>query len=84
MATDIPVFGLLVTSALGFKARVDSFACVLLSPAHNRFLRFTSAVTPADLLVVSMTAKLSHPCTCVQSLVGIYQALVQVAAASLN
>ena len=28
-ATDIPVFGLLATSVLGFKARVDTFACLL-------------------------------------------------------
>ena len=42
-----PCFGLLVMSALGFKARVDSLACVLFSPVHNRFLRFTSGATPA-------------------------------------
>ena len=35
-----------------------------LSPVHNRFLRFISGVTPADLLAVSMTAELFHPNTC--------------------
>ena len=40
-------FGLLVMSALGFKARVDSLACFL---ACALFLRFTSGATPADLL----------------------------------
>ena len=53
-----PCFWLLVTSPLGFKARVDSalFAlgrdiCVTCS------LRFTSGATPADLLVASMAAE---------------------------
>ena len=45
-------FRLLVTSALGFKARVDFLlarflACVL-------FLRFTSGATPADGIEISM------------------------------
>ena len=39
-------------SVLAFNARV----CAL-SPACNGFLRFTSGATPADLLVVSMTAE---------------------------
>ena len=30
--TDTPCFGLLVTSALGFKARFDPFACMLCCP----------------------------------------------------
>ena len=30
-------------------------------PGHNGYLRFTSGVTPADLLVASMAAKLFHP-----------------------
>ena len=50
----IPCFGLLVTSALGFKARVDSLACFL---ACAPFLRFTSGATPADLLTASMAAE---------------------------
>ena len=45
----IPLFGLLVMSALDFKAREDpSFYAS--SPACNGFLRFTSGVTPANLL----------------------------------
>ena len=39
-----PCFGLLVLSALGFKAKVYPFACLLTSV----ILRFTSGVTPAD------------------------------------
>ena len=46
-----PYFGLLVTSALGFKARVDSLACF---HACRLFLRFISAATPANLLMASM------------------------------
>ena len=49
-----PCFGLLVTSALGFKARVDSLACFL---ACMLFLRFTSGAIPADLLTASMAAE---------------------------
>ena len=49
----IPCFGLLVTSALGFKARVDSLPCVL---ACTLFLRFTSGEIPADLLIAGMAA----------------------------
>ena len=46
-----PCFELLVTSALGFKASVDfSLACFL---ACMLFLRFTSGVTPANLLTAS-------------------------------
>ena len=44
----------LVTSALGFKARVDSLACFL---ASALFLRFISGVTPADLLTPGMVAR---------------------------
>ena len=60
-------FGLLVISALYFKAKVDSTSCM---PSCNRFLRFTSSVAPSDLLVASMTAEPFHPHTCVQQLVG--------------
>ena len=49
-----PCFGLLVTSALGFKARVDSLACFL---ACVLFRRFTSGATPANLLTASMAAE---------------------------
>ena len=51
----IVLFVLLVTSALGFKARVDPLlncffpACI--------FFRFTSGATPADLLIISMAAE---------------------------
>ena len=50
-------FELLVTSALDFKARVDSLTCVFHCLSCNRFLRFTSGATPADFLAVSMAAK---------------------------
>ena len=48
-----PSFGLLVTSPLGFKASfaLDRGICVRCSP------RFTSSVTPADLLAASMAAE---------------------------
>ena len=52
----------LVMSALGFKAREDSLTCMLcLSTVCNGFLRFTSGVTLADLLVASMAAEPFHP-----------------------
>ena len=45
-----PCFGLLVMSALGFKARVDfSLACFL---ACALYLRFTSSATPTDWIEV--------------------------------
>ena len=48
-------FGLLVTSALGFKTRVVSLlACFV---TCNGFFRFTSGVVPADLLEASMIAE---------------------------
>ena len=55
--TNTPVFGLLMTCALGFKARVDPLAHVLCHLVHNGILRFTSGATPAELLVASMAAK---------------------------
>ena len=51
-----PCFGLLVTSALGFKARVDHPLLACFVDVHNGFLRFTSGVTPANLLMASMAA----------------------------
>ena len=42
-----------------------------LSPVHNRFLRFISGVTPADLLAASMAAELFHPHTCKLASVGL-------------
>ena len=64
-ATDTPVFGLLVTSSLGFKA-IGWIPCFCaLSPTCNEFLRFTSDVTPADCVEVSKaTQPFFHPCTC--------------------
>ena len=54
--SDTPILGHL-TSALGFKIRVDS--CLNnLSPACNGLLRFTSGTIPADLLEASMV---THP-----------------------
>ena len=51
-----PCFGLLVTSTLAFKAKVDPLLVCFL-PSCNGFLRFTSGATPADLLVVSRAAE---------------------------
>ena len=42
--------------------------CPLL-PVCNKFLRFSTGVTPTDLLAASMTAKLFHPCTYIPALV---------------
>ena len=54
-----PCFGLLVTSPLGFKARVGSALFALGGGVHvTHSLRFTCGATPADLLVASMAAKL--------------------------
>ena len=52
----VPCFGLLVTSALGFKARVDSLLCVL-TFLHATDSSFTYGVTPAALLTASMVAE---------------------------
>ena len=54
-------FGLLVTSALGFKAKGGSRCLCALSLEHNEILRFTSGATPADLLVASMAAESFSP-----------------------
>ena len=54
-----PFFGFLVMSDLLFK-----------DPAHNRFLRFTSGETPADLLVASMATgpfQSTYLCTSIES-----------------
>ena len=47
-----PCFGLLVTSAVGFKVRVDFSLAHFL--ACELVLRFTSGATPADCIEVSM------------------------------
>ena len=41
----IPCFGLMMTSARGLQARIESW-----TPAQNGFLRFICGPTPADLL----------------------------------
>ena len=50
-----PCFGLLVMSALGFTARAD-LLLAFSSPLCNGFLRLTSGVTHADLLMAMMAA----------------------------
>ena len=67
--TDTPSFGLLVMFALGFKSRVDLLTCLLHHPACNTILRFTSGVTPADILAASMAAK-SFSSTYLQTSIG--------------
>ena len=52
----VPCFGLLVTSAPGFKAIVDSLLCVL-TFLHATDSSFTYGVTPATLLTVSLVAE---------------------------
>ena len=47
----IPCFGLLVTSPLGFKARVGSLVY-----ARQRHMRFICCTIPADLLTASIEA----------------------------
>ena len=68
--------------ALCFKARVDSLAYIL-SPAYNGFLRFTSGVTPADLLAASMAAEPFHSPTCVQVFMG-FKSRIKCASASCD
>ena len=46
-------FGLLMTSAPGFKVRMGT----LIHPLYRLDLRFTSGVTPADLLMARIAAK---------------------------
>ena len=65
-----PYFGLLVISALGFKAMVGSLACFLTCG----ILRFTSGVTPADCIEASMAAKPfwpTHLQMCLQTLLEV-------------
>ena len=49
----------------------------------TRSLRFTSGVTPADLLAASMAAKPSHPRTC-EALVGLKTRSYHAAAHSVR
>ena len=57
----------------GFQSQ-GGFPCLCaLLPVRNRFFRFTSCVTLADLFAARMVAELFHPCTCtcLQVLVGL-------------
>ena len=64
--TDTPVFGLLVMSALGFKARLGSALFTLGRGLHDiHSLRFTSGVTPLQVYYGSIAASQSpspHVC----------------------
>ena len=64
-------------SALNFKARMIPRLYASL-PTGNVFLRFTSGVTPVDLLAASMAAEPfdPHTCTCVQALVGLEPSII--------
>ena len=66
---------------LGFQSQGGFLYLHNSSLACNWFLRFTSGVTPADLLAVSMAAKPFHPHTCICTLVGL-GARIKCAAAS--
>ena len=68
----------------GFQSQ-GGFPCLPASlPACNRFLRFTSIVTLADLLVTSMAAEPFHPRTCIQVLVGLESRIKRTAASQLR
>ena len=53
----IPLFWTSGDVSPGFQSQGRSLACMPLSPACNEFLRFTSCVTPADCIEVSMAAE---------------------------
>ena len=73
-----------MTSPLGFKARVGSALFELSGGVHvTHSLRFTSGVTPADLLVASMAAEPSLPHTC-KALVGLETGSYHAAAHSVR
>ena len=53
----LPCFRLFVTSALGFKDKMDPFTCIhVLSPVCDVFLTFPSGATSVNLSVASMAA----------------------------
>ena len=55
--TDTPCFGLLVTSPLGFKARVGSALFELCGDICDIYsLRFTSGATPLPVYIASIAA----------------------------
>ena len=63
-ATDTTCFGLLVTFAIGFKARVDPLACMLCCLHATE-----SSDSPLVWhLLTSWLLSRSHPCTCEQAL----------------
>ena len=60
----VPLFGFLLASSLGFKARVGSALLAFCGGKCNvHSLRSTSGATPAKLLATSITA--SHLPTCI-------------------
>ena len=70
----MPCFGLLAMSALGwFQSRDGYIRLHASTPALNGFLRFTSGVTPTDLMVARKVAKpyLIHILAYIQALVGL-------------
>ena len=76
-----------MTSSLGFKVRVDPVACVLFClcvflPVCNGFVRLSSVVTLADLLVTSVVAGtfLIYVLEHVQALVGLESGIEHEAA----
>ena len=74
----IPLFWTSGNICPGFQSQGRSLRLHTSSPAHNGFLRFTSGVTPADLLAASMAAKLFHPQTCIQALVRLKSRIKRV------
>ena len=79
-ATD-PWFGLLVTSPLGSKPEWAALFTLGGGVHVTCSLRFTSGVTPADLLVASMATDPSLPNTCKQALVGLEAGIYHAAPA---
>ena len=60
----VPLFWTSGDVCPGFQSQ-GGFPCLDASlPVHNRFLRFTSGVTPADCIEVTWQPSLFDPCTC--------------------
>ena len=66
----IPLFWTSVDDFSGFKARVGSLFVLGRGVCATRSLRYTSGVTPTDLLAASIPAEPSLPHTC-KALVGL-------------
>ena len=62
----VPLFGLLVTSAPGFKIRVDPIVCAS-STTYNGFLRFTSGMTPVNIWTTGIAVNPFYTLTCSDS-----------------